>query len=130
MNKFLFLFLVGASTFAHAQSYAPAAGQPGSTAIAYDNPIFVGWASHIEVHRGYINITDTSAVYNGSNRATFGVPANAIERTSIISTETVSLGDSGIATVTYDSPIDHLTGPDSRAFEDGVTDNFSESAES
>lgn len=128
MNKFFFLFLVGASTFSHAQSYAPAAGQPGSTAIAYDNPIFVGWASHIEVHRGYINITDTSAVYNGSNRATFGVPANAIGPASNISTETVSLGDSGIAIVTFDTPIQNGTGPDFAVFENGVTDNFLELA--
>lgn len=110
------------------QSYPPAAGLPGSTAIAYNNPIFVGWATHIEVERGYVDIGDTSVYYGPSNKATFGIPSGATGMASNITTDAVSLGDSGIAIVTFGLPIKNGIGPDFAIFENGLSDTFLELA--
>ena len=40
--------------------FAPAAGQPGSTAIHKDDPSIIAWASGCELYPGWINIQDTS----------------------------------------------------------------------
>lgn len=128
MNKFALLLLSTFSGLAFGQSYAPAAGEPGSTAIAYDDPIFVGWATNVEIERGYVNISDTSVYYDNSNKATFGSSANAIGPASNITTDAVSLGDSGIAILTFDSPIFNGPGADFAIFENGLSNTFLELA--
>lgn len=128
MNKYILLSLILNATIVFGQSYAPAAGESGSTAIKYDSSIFVDWASNIEIERGYINISDTTAIYDGSNKASFGSPSDAVGPASNISTESVSLGDSGIAVITFEYPITNRQGPDFAVFENGVTDNFLELA--
>ncbi|RYM36111.1 T9SS type A sorting domain-containing protein [Brumimicrobium glaciale] len=126
MNKYIFILLSTCSSLTFGQSYAPAAGEPGSTAIEYNNPIFVGWATNVEIERGFIDISDTTVYYDGSNKATFGSPANAIGSASNITTDCVSLGDSGIAIVTFDSPIFNGSGPDFAVFENGLSNTFLE----
>lgn len=126
MNKYMFLLLSACSGFAFGQSYAPAAGEPGSTAIEYNDPLFIGWATNVEVTRGYIDLGDTSIYYDGSNKAAFGSPANAIGPASNITTDVVSLGDSGIAIVTFDSPIMNGPGADFAVFENGLSNTFLE----
>src|SRR5690554_1855255 len=128
MNKYIFLLLSICSSLAFGQSYAPAAGEPGSTAIEYNDPIFVGWATNVEIERGYINISDTSIYYGASNKATFGSPANAIGPASNITTDAVSLGDSGIAIITFGLPITNGQGADFAVFENGLNDSFLELA--
>ena len=59
MNKIIALLLL-LPFGVWSQSYAPPAGQPGSTAIHMDSPLFTSWASGINVIRGYINIEDKS----------------------------------------------------------------------
>lgn len=63
------------STILLSQSYAPPAGQTGSTAIASDNSIFVDWASGVEIERGYVNIEEPTFEHEGSNYATYGDPS-------------------------------------------------------
>jgi|SRR5690554_669176 len=128
MNKILPYLFSLSSIFAFGQSYAPAAGQPGSTAIAHDDTRFVAWATKVEIQRGYINISDTSATYDGSNRASFGLPENATGPATNVTTDVVSLGDSGIAIVTFDQAIKNGNGPDFAVFENGLTDTFLELA--
>lgn len=128
MNKYIFLLLSICSSLAFGQSYAPAAGEPGSTAIEYNDPIFVGWATNVEIERGYINISDTNIYYGASNKATFGSPANAIGPASNITTDAVSLGDSGIAIITFGLPITNGQGADFAVFENGLNDSFLELA--
>lgn len=122
MNKILALLSICALTNTiHSQSFAPAAGQPGSTAIHKDSSVFIGWATNCTVQRGYINIEDPSLGF-----ATFGEEAWATGPATGISTNAVSLGDGGMATLTFDLPIGNGAGPDFAIFENGVTDGYLE----
>ena len=104
----LSLFLVN---FISAQSYAPAAGLPGSTAIHKDDSQFVAWATGIEVTRGFREIANPSLGYAdaGSPENVLGIPQGYI----------VSLGDRGEATVTFANPIFDGPGIDFAVFENG-----------
>lgn len=110
------------------QSYAPHAGQPGSTAIHKDSNVFVGWATGVSVQRGYIQIDDTTKTFGGSNRATFGEDSLVFGKPNGTTTRAISLGDSGTAIVTFDLDIANGAGWDFAIFENGVTDNFLELA--
>lgn len=129
MKKIVFILLFAPITMLYGQSYAPAAGQEGSTAIKFDDERFVAWATGIQVTRGYINILDTTAIYNGTNRASFGEPEDVLGTvTENPVNHTVSLGDSGIAVLTFDKPITNGSGYDFAVFENGHSDNFLELA--
>ena len=108
--------------------FPPAAGQEGSTAIYKDSTIIKSWATGIEIYRGYINIADHEVTYNGSNKATFGYPAIALGAAQESSYDVVSLGDAGMATLTFDRPIVNGSGPDFVVFENGFSDTFLELA--
>jgi len=128
MNKILLLFLSTCSGLVLGQSYAPAAGEPNSTAIAFDDNKFVSWASNVEIQRGYVNISDTSVYYDNSNKASFGEPSDAIGPATNNSTDVVSIGDSGVAIATFTTPIVNGIGPDFAIFENGFSENFLELA--
>lgn len=125
MNKIISTLLIGASTLTFAQSYAPAAGEVGTTAIKADSSIFVAWAKNVEVTRGFVNISDTTVEAEGSNRASAGAPENAIGPSN---NSIVSLGDSGIAIVTFNTPITNGAGYDFAVFENGFSHTFLELA--
>jgi hypothetical protein len=103
--------------------FPPAAGQPGSTAIFKDDPAFVGWATGIEVVRGPIDISDP-----GLGNASFGTPENALGPAQGTSTDVVSLGDGGMATLSFGAPIFNGPGYDFAVFENGFSDTFLELA--
>ena len=99
--------------------YPGAAGTPGSDAVALDDTGIVEWASGVaELIRGPANITDLSKGY-----ASFGVGANALG--PVLSSnpddvyDTVSLGDGGSITLTFDQPIGDGEGWDFAVFENG-----------
>lgn len=100
-------------TAAHAQ-YAPQVGVSGSTAIHSGSPSFSGWATNCVVHRGYIDIADPNAgpVTMGSEISATGIAGNGI----------VSLGDSGVAVLTFATPIYNGPGADFAVFENGFLD--------
>ena len=123
----LFSFLL-LSTQAISQSYAPPAGQAGTTAMHKDSSAFTSWASGISVQRGFVDAGDTSVEYDNSNRATFGVPQNALNHAEGNSGNVVSLGDGGTATLTFNQPIINGIGPDFAVFENGLSDTFLELA--
>jgi hypothetical protein len=85
----------------------------------------VAWATSAEVTRGFINISDITAEYDGSNRASAGVQENAIGQ---VGNGIVSLGDSGIAMLTFNKPITNGTGSDFAVFENGFSHTFLELA--
>jgi len=87
-----------------------------SAQIHKDSTLIIGWTSNVSVQRGYINISDTTATDQGSNRASVGEPNNA---TGPADGNIVSLGDGGIATYSLDSPIGDGPGPDFAVFENG-----------
>ncbi len=123
----LLIFITGFA--ANAQGpYPPAAGVAGSTAISKDTAIIQTWASGIELQRGYIQISDTSQYNAGDNKASFGQAVNALGMAEGSSTEVVSLGDGGIATLTFDQLIVNGPGADFAVFENSFGDTFLELA--
>jgi len=84
--------------------------------IHRDSSLIIAWANEVSIQRGYINISDTTATDQGSNRASAGDPINA---TGKADGSIVSLGDGGIATYTLDSPLSDVNGPDFAVFENG-----------
>lgn len=124
MTKFLSsIFVLFVYTITQAQSFHPAAGQPGSHAIAMDSSIIVDWATGITVQRGYFDIANPS-----EGMATFGAPENGIGPAEGTSVDVVALGDSGVAIITFSAPIMNGEGPDFAIFENGFADNFLELA--
>src|ERR1700761_645592 len=110
MKAFLFFIFFFFACGAYAQ-YAPQAGLPGSTAIGAASSVFVGWATQCSVTRGLMNIADPSLGYASAGDSSLGTgPANGY---------TVSLGDSGIAVLTFAHPIYNGAGPDFAVFENG-----------
>jgi len=105
--------------------FPPAAGQPGTTAMYMDSTAFIAWAKTCKVTRGYVNIADTTVVYNGLNRASYGSESDAL---GIADNAVVSLGDGGSAILTFDSPIVNGPGPDFAVFENSLDGSFLELA--
>lgn len=128
MNNYLFFSFLFIQFCSFSQSYAPAAGEAGSTAIHMSDQVFSGWATGIEVVRGFVQIEDTSFVAGGSNRSSFGLPSNALGPATGNSANVVSLGDRGIATLTFDQPVMNGAGFDFAVFENSFDDSFLELA--
>jgi hypothetical protein len=101
--------------------FAPAAGQSGSTALRADSTCFVNWAKRCSIQRGLrqINLHDSGYATVGTAAAAEGPAAtNGV----------VSLGDGGIATLTFNPPITDGNGFDFAIFENTFLDTFLELA--
>lgn len=108
--------------------YPPAVGQVGSTAIFKDSAIFIDWAENCYVSRGYIIKGDTGFIdpdHLGTNRASYGSENDAFGKAD---NNVVSLGDAGVATVTFSYPIVNGPGFDFAVFENSFDDFFLELA--
>ncbi|MEJ6775984.1 MAG: T9SS type A sorting domain-containing protein [Crocinitomicaceae bacterium] len=121
MNRFLLFALGMFSYFSRSQSFAPAPGNIGSTAIYSDSSIIIDWASEVLVNRGSMNILNPSA-----GLASFGEDSDAIGIAT--GSQVVSLGDGGEAIVTFNEAIVNGIGPDFAVFENGFTDDYIELA--
>lgn len=97
--------------------FAPAAGEPGSTAIAMDDPAFVGWAT------GF-----SSLVYGSDVDESWQTPSRALGPAAGSVNDVVSLGRGGQITLTFLHPIRDGTGPDFAVFENGFGATFLELA--
>jgi hypothetical protein len=118
MKRFLFLCLfpiIGKAQF------APAAGQPGSTAIKKDSNIIVNWANMCKVTRGLQDISNL-----GSGYATYGDSSAAIGPAD--GSTVVSLGDGGNAILTFPQKIKNGSGFDFCVFENSFNAGFLELA--
>lgn len=123
MNSIVFLAIVSLSFNSLSQSFAPAPGEPGSTAIHKDSSVIISWAQGIELTRGYLDISDPSLGLAAYGQAEDGLGYAEGDGTSV-----VSLGDSGIAIITFANPIMDGPGPDFAVFENGFQDNYMEFA--
>lgn len=123
--RLIFILLIITTCSLQSQSYAPAAGQVGSTAIAADSALFVSWATGVSIERGYVDISNPDYQANGSNFTTYGEPDNAIGPAT---NSAVSLGDGGQAILTFDSPIKDGPGFDFAVFENSFSDFYLELA--
>jgi len=124
MKAIVFSFSILLSAFTFAQ-YPPAAGQPGSTAIAADSTCFVDWASGCSLVSGFVNISDTTATALSFNHASYGVESDVA---GIADNAVVSLGDGGIADIFFNVPLADGPGFDVAVFENPLTDLFLELA--
>ena len=122
MSKWMCLFMM-LPALSFSQSYAPAAGQPGSTAISKDSNVLIGWATGVVVERGPLDIADISL-----GNASHGTAQDALGPAEGDGVLVVSLGDRGSATLTFSSPIMNGPGPDFAVFENGFADNYMEFA--
>lgn len=108
----LFLFLL-VSSAAYAQ-YAPQAGMPGSTAVSASDGSIISWATGCTLQRGCMDIANKGLGYttSGDNTHAIGAADGYI----------VSLGDSGVAVMTFAHPLYNGPGPDFAIFENGFKD--------
>jgi hypothetical protein len=122
MIKKLLSTILLTSSIITAQSYAPAAGQAGSTAIAKSSSVFIEWATGITVVRGPQDITNPAGPLASSGTPNDGMKGGAS------GSGIVSLGDGGNAILTFDTPIANGSGFDFAVFENGFSDTFLELA--
>jgi len=112
----LLLSLAGAAV-GWAGPYAPAAGQPGSTAVPKDSPEFTAWAT------GWVNYLVGTNV-----DATWQTPAKALGPAVGDSYDIVCLGNGGQITLIFERPIANGSGWDFAVFENSFNDTFLELA--
>jgi hypothetical protein len=101
--------------------FAGPVGSPTSTAIHKDSSAIVAWANNCVVQRGYLDISDP-----GLGMASFGDASMAIGTAG--NNGVVSLGDSGVAVLTFQHPITNGPGVDFAVFENAFNDEFLELA--
>lgn len=101
--------------------YAPKPGEAGSTAIAAADASIKSWATGCTVTRGYQDIADPSSGF-----ADVGDETSAIGAAD--GSDVVSLGDGGVAVLTFDKAITNGAGADFVVFENSFSDDFLELA--
>lgn len=99
------------------------ADSENTLAISNESAEIKAWASGIELVRGPQNISDEN-----SPLASYGSEENALGFAEGSSTEVVSLGDGGSATLTFTNPIIDGPGPDFAVFENAFLDTSLELA--
>lgn len=121
IHTFSFVALLNICSTVSVAQFAPAAGQPGSTAIHKDDPSIIAWASSCELSPGWINIQDTTLgkVIDSGCLQTLGAAGEG---------GIVSLGDKGSITVEFTQAIVDRDGFDFAIFENGFSDTFLELA--
>lgn len=115
--SFWFITIVGVLFIPVANGqFAPAAGIDGSTAIYRDSSAFVAWATGCTINRGYMDIAlpDSGLASVGDANSAIGPAGQA---------GVVSLGDAGVATLTFNNPIYNGPGSDFAVFENGFYTN-------
>ena len=103
--------------------FCGAVGTEGCDAIAADASIIVAWATGCSVERGPVDISDPDGP-----RVHYGTDAMGTGPAGTSTTNAVSLGDGGTATLTFALPIADGVGPDFAVFENSFNDAFLELA--
>ncbi len=106
------------SASAYAGPYAPAAGEPGSTAIDMNDPAISSWAT------GYVDY-----IAGANLDAAWMTPERALGAAQGTSGDVVSLGTGGRITLTFADPIANGAGYDFAVFENSFSDTFLELAQ-
>lgn len=91
--------------------YAPQAGETGTTAIHKDSAVFIAWASSCIVERGWKNMSLPDSGFVG-----YGVESDATGKADNL---ILSLGDGGMATLFFETPLADGPGWDFAVFENG-----------
>jgi hypothetical protein len=100
--------------------YAPGVGEDGTKAVYKDFFAITGWATACELQRGFEDIASSTMelAASGSNTSAVGAVDGGV----------VSLGDSGVAILTFASPISNTLGADFAIFENSFDGQFLELA--
>ena len=119
MKKLVFAWIMALVPVSLWAQFAPAADLPGTTAMHADSSAFVAWATGCTTERGLMRIDKPHLGYAsfGDDSLVLGAPGTG--GASEIVYDVVSLGDGGMATVTFASPIYNGEGPDFAVFENG-----------
>lgn len=119
MKKLVFVWILALVPVTLWAQFPPAAGLPGTTAMHADSSAFVAWATGCTSERGLKRIDKPHLGYAefGHDTLVLGKPGTG--GASEIVYDVVSLGDGGMATVTFASPIYNGEGPDFAVFENG-----------
>ena len=124
MTRSFSVVLLFLACFCYKKSVAQFPGPPGTTgttAMYKDSSAFVAWATKCHIIRGLQDISTPSYSY-----ATVGDSSSAIGIAG--TTGVVSLGDSGVAILQFNSPISDGLGNDFAVFENSFSDYFLELA--
>jgi len=113
MSRIFLTFILFFYSIILAAQFPPAANQEGTSAIHKDSPLFLNWAKEALIERGEQNIADDSL-----NFAESGGPLQAVGPSDV---QAVSLGDGGIAVLTFERPITNGVGADFAVFENGFS---------
>ena len=116
--RLTFAFIAFAAT-SFAQFAGPAE-TPGSTAMHRDSSDFIAWATSAQLQLGLMDIANVSSGTTSSGDAT--------SPTGFPDGNCISLGDSGVAILTFAQPIMNGNGPDFAVFENAFSDQFLELA--
>ncbi|HTO16848.1 MAG TPA: T9SS type A sorting domain-containing protein [Edaphocola sp.] len=103
------LFLISICHFEYVTAQSHTGGIPITDARIQQ------WAASCYVERGWINIADKNL-----GKTTSGTEQNAIG--AVGPSKTISLGDSGVAVLSFNPPIKNIAGPDFAVFENGFID--------
>ncbi len=114
MKKIVLLYSLACIAQPAVAQFAPQAGVAGSSAISKNDARFVDWASGCIVERGWQDIAVPS-----SGKASLGTDADGTGKADNF---IVSLGDSGIAVLTFSGVIYNGPGDDFAVFENGFPD--------
>lgn len=120
MKKTVILLLFVTLNLVSFAQFAGPAGTVGSTAIHRDSSAFVNWANNAQLQLGLIDIANpfSGSASSGDANSPLNFPDGAC----------VSLGDSGVAILTFPQGITNEPGPDFAVFENGFSDQFLELA--
>ncbi|NOQ71551.1 MAG: T9SS type A sorting domain-containing protein [Crocinitomix sp.] len=104
--------------------YAPAAGEPGTTAIHKDSSVIFAWATEVvSFNRGL----EDMSIPDGP-LASYGDSTDALGYAEGNSADVVSLGDNGSITVTFEYAFHNGEGFDFLVFENSFSDTYLELA--
>lgn len=119
IRYFVLIFFCVQGNLLQAQ-FDPPAGNTGSLAIHADSMVFIGWATSVEIDRGWVQSGNQNL-----GKATYGFDEDALGKADLVA---VSLGDGGSATFMFQYPIWNGPGPDFAVFENSFSDTFLELA--
>lgn len=123
MKKVILSLLAILPIALHAQ-FDGIVGTEGCKAIHCDDSRIIEWATSCQIIRGLQNIINPQGNY-----ASYGIESDAIGKVEDGNTmDVVSLGDSGIAILTFQTPIINGEGYDFVVFENSLNDVFLELA--
>ncbi len=103
--------------------FCGAVGTEGCTAVKYDDGTIKAWATGCTLVRGSQNLSNPDAP-----AVDYGTEEDAIGPASSSTMDVVSLGDGGMATVTFATPIANGDGYDFAVYENSFNDYFLELA--